>query len=99
MIFRVNRWPWLVLALAAYYLPWVYHRAAALTFNANDLGEWTSISPLQRSVGLPLIAPLLLRALLLGLCILYALPTAEQGSCRRWFYAMLALILALTLLA
>lgn len=99
MTFRLNRWPWLVLALAAYYLPWVYHRAAALTFNANDLAEWTSLAPAVRSATIPFLVPLLLRAVLAFLALLYGLQAAcAHKALGRWGFAVLAMILAITLL-
>src|SRR5258708_5936100 len=99
MIFRVNRWPWLVLALAAYYLPWVYHRAAALTFNANDLAEWTSLAPVVRDAGIPLLVPFLLRMVLAFLALLFALSAAcAHKPIGRWGFAPLAILLAITLL-
>ena len=99
MIFRVNRWPWLVLALAAYYLPWVYHRAAALTFNANDLAEWTSLAPVVRDAGIPFLVPFLLRMVLAFLALLFALSaTCAHKPIGRWGFALLAILLAITLL-
>jgi hypothetical protein len=99
MIVRFQRWPWLLLALAAYYLPWVYHRAAALTFNANDLAEWTNLAPAVRSGPIPLLIPLLLRAVLALLALLFGLhATSAERAFSRWGYAFLAIILAITLL-
>src|SRR5260221_525669 len=92
MIFRVNRWPWLVLALAAYYLPWVYHRAAALTFDANDLAEWTSLAPVVRDAAIPFLVPFLLRMVLAFLALLFALSaTCAHKPIGRWGFAPLAI--------
>lgn len=99
MTFRLQRWPWLLLALAAYYLPWVYHRAAALTFNANDLAEWTSLAPVVREGVIPMLAPFLLRAVLALLGLLFGLQaTRADGAVGRWVYGLLAIVLAITLL-
>ena len=99
MTFRFQRWSWLLLALAAYYLPWLYHRAAALTFNANDLAEWTSLAPAVREGAIPLLAPFLLRAVLALLALLYRLhATRAENAVDRWGYALLAILLTITLL-
>ncbi len=47
--------------LAGYVLPWIVAPSAALTLNAYDLAEWTSLHPLQRQTSPPLLAPLELR--------------------------------------
>ncbi len=86
-------------ALIACYLPWINHPAAALSFNAYDLAEWTSLSPAVRSGSLPLLAPFLLRAVFGGLALLFGLRALRSdGIWARLGYALLALILALTLL-
>src|SRR5690348_12553890 len=99
MILRINRGLWLILALIAYYLPWVYHRAAALTFNANDLAEWVSLDPNVRGAAVPLVIPLLLRIMLAFLALLFGLAAAcADRDFGRWGFSTLAVILAITLL-
>lgn len=63
----------LLLVLAGYLLPWVTAPNSAMTLNAFDLAEWTSLHPLQQGATPPLIAPLLLRAQLSILAVLIAL--------------------------
>lgn len=60
-------------ALAGYLLPWITAPNAAMTLNAFDLAEWTSLHPLQHQAAPPLIAPLLLRMQLPFLALLLAL--------------------------
>jgi len=100
LLFRVlNRWPWLAFALIGYYLPWVYHRAAGLTFNAYDLAEWVSLSPEARGGGLPLLIPFLLRFALVGIALMCGIRAAiSNHSVSRGLYMLLALVLTLNLL-
>ncbi|MCC7448347.1 MAG: hypothetical protein IT324_13080 [Anaerolineae bacterium] len=96
---NLSRIPWYVVALVAYYLPWVYHPAAGLTFNAYDLAEWVSLHPAVRGASVPLVAPFLLRVVLGGLALLFCLRALR--SARTWVrlaYAGLAVLLAITLL-
>lgn len=81
-----------LLAIAAYLLPWVLAANAAMTLNAFDLAEWTSLHPLQQSAAPPLLASLLLRVQLpiLALCIaLWA-----RSRSHRIFAALMVLALA-----
>ena len=95
----LKHWPWLPIALIAYYLPWVWHPTAALTANAYDLAEWVSIHPAVRNGDPPLVAPFLLRSLLGGLALLSGLKAVcSQKWWVRWLYGVLAVILAITLL-
>ena len=98
MIRSLNRIPWLVIALIGYYLPWLYHNAAGLTFNAYDLAEWISIHPAVRDGNPPLLAPFLLRAVLGALALLAALRAARSFGWERWLYTVFALALAITLM-
>lgn len=96
---NLSRIPWYIAALVAYYLPWVVHPVAALTFNAYDLAEWVSLHPEVRGASVPLIAPFLLRAVLGGLALLFCLRALRSAT--RWVrlaYAGAALWLAITLL-
>jgi purine-cytosine permease-like protein len=96
---RLDRWPWQLGALVAYYLPWIANRAAALSANAYDLAEWTSLHPTVRGASIPLVAPFLLRAVLGGLALLFGFRVLRALSgWLRLVYAALALWLALTLL-
>jgi hypothetical protein len=93
------RFPWLLAALAAYYLPWINNRAAALSANADVLAEWTSLHSTVREANIPFLVPFLLRAVLGGLALLFAIRALKALSGRaRWGYTFLALLLAITLL-
>lgn len=76
----------LLLALAGYLLPWVTAPNAAMTLNAFDLAEWTSLHPIQQQAIPPLIAPFLLRA---QLAILAVLITLWSTSRNERFFAFL----------
>ncbi len=80
----------LLLALAGYLLPWVTAPNAAMTLNAFDLAEWTSLHPLQQGATPPLIVPLLLRA---QLSILAALVMLWSTSRNERFLAFLFVVL------
>jgi hypothetical protein len=93
------RFPWLLAALVAYYLPWLNNQAAALSANAYDLAEWTSLHPAVREASIPLLAPFLLRAVLGGIALMFGLYALKVQSKRaRWAYTALALALAITLM-
>jgi hypothetical protein len=92
------RWPWLLGAVLAYYLPWIVNPAAALTFNAYDLAEWVSLPPSVRGGSIPLLAPFLLRGVLGLLALLFGLRAGQHTGWLRGLYAFLALGLALTLM-
>ncbi len=93
------RFPWLLAALVAYYLPWISNPAAAFSQNAYDLAEWTSLSPGVRGASIPYLAPFLLRVVLGGLAWLFGVQALKGRSGRtRWLYNGLALVLAVTLL-
>jgi phosphoglycerol transferase MdoB-like AlkP superfamily enzyme len=92
------RWPWLWGAVLAYYLPWVVNPAAALTFNAYDLAEWTSLPPSVRGGSIPLLAPFLLRGVLGLLALLFGLRALQHTDWQRWLHVLLALGLAITLM-
>ena len=99
MFRALSRWPWLGFALIGYYLPWVYHRAAGLTFNAYDLAEWVSLSPEARGGSLPFLIPFLLRFALVGIALLCGIRAAiSSHTLSRGLYMLLALVLALNLL-
>jgi uncharacterized membrane protein YsdA (DUF1294 family) len=96
---RLDRWPWQLGALAAYYLPWIANRAAALSANAYNLAEWTSLHPAVRGANVPLVAPFLLRAALGGLALLFGFRVLRAlTGWLRLAYVALAIWLALTLL-
>lgn len=81
----------LLLALAGYLLPWVTAPNSAMTLNAFDLAEWTSLHPLQQQAMPPLIAPLLLRAQLAILAVAITLWSTSRKE------RSLALLFALAL--
>ena len=68
----------LLLALLGYILPWIVAPTAAMTLNAFDLAEWTSLHPMQRQASVPILVPLLLRMQLPIIGILIVLVT--KGS-------------------
>ena len=70
----------LVLALAGYLLPWVTAPNSAMTLNAFDLAEWTSLHPLQQGATPQLLVPLLLRAQLSILATLIALWSTSRNE-------------------
>src|SRR4051794_40034649 len=94
----LRRIPWLFIALVAYYLPWVFHKTAALTAQAYDLAELVSLAPEVRNGNPPLLAPFLLRVVLVGLAVLFALQAAEKSGWVHWLYVAMAWVLVITLL-
>ncbi len=80
----------LLLALAGYLLPWVIAPNAAMTLNAFDLAEWTSLHPMQQQAMPPLITPLLLRA---QLPILAAIITLWSVRRKARFLVLLFVVL------
>jgi hypothetical protein len=94
---NLHRGLFLFFALLAYYLPFVWHKAAALTANGYDLAEWISIHPAVRGGNPPLLIPFLLRAALAGIAVLMGIQALQQTRWR-WLYALVALALAVTLL-
>jgi hypothetical protein len=97
-MYILRRIPWLFIAVIAYYLPWVFHKTAALTANAYDLAEWVSIHPEVRNGNPPLLAPFLLRVVLVGLAVLFALQAAKKSGWIHWLYVAMAWVLVITLL-
>ena len=81
----------LLLAFAGYLLPWIIAPNAAMTLNAFDLAEWTSLHPIQQHQAMPpLIAPLLLRA---QLPIIAAIITLWFSEGKARFLALLFVVL------
>lgn len=70
----------LLLALAGYLFPWVTAPNSAMTLNAFDLAEWTSLHPLQQGATPPLIVPLLLRVQLSILAVIITLCSASRNE-------------------
>jgi hypothetical protein len=87
----------LIVALGGYYLPWLTNPAAVLSANAFDLAEWVGLSPAQRYVDVPLLAPFFLRLVLVLLAWLFWLRAGALRGVLRYLPAGLALVLALTL--
>lgn len=73
----------LVVALAAFYLPWVEHISAGFTMNGFDLAEWASLHPAVRSSSPPLLTSFLLRLPQVAVAIGLAL-AAGALSDPRW---------------
>ncbi|MCY4018376.1 MAG: hypothetical protein OXG39_03125 [Chloroflexi bacterium] len=84
----------LLLALAGYLLPWVTAPNAAMTLNAFDLAEWTSLHPIQQQAMPPLIVPLLLRAQLAILAVLIALWSISRNE--RFFAILFVALLSVS---
>lgn len=87
----------LLAALGGYYLPWITNAAAVLSANAFDLAEWVGLSPAQRYVDVPMLAPFSLRLVLVLLAWLFGLRAAAERGIGRYLLIVLALLLALTL--
>lgn len=84
----------LLLALLAYLLPWVTAPNSAMTLNAYDLAEWTSLHPWQQQAMPPLIVPLLLRAQLAILALFAMLWSCSRRQ--RFFASLFVVLLALS---
>ena len=82
----------LALLLAGLLLPWLVAPNAAMTLNAYDLAEWTSLHPAQAGTSPPLLVPLMLRWQALLLCALVG-AIAETPRARR-VAALLVCLLA-----
>lgn len=89
-----GRWRFLLLTLIAYSLPWVVGPGAALTLNAYDLAEWTSLHPAVRTAPLPFLVTFGLRLLPLLIYVAFAM----DSSSRQWERGLLAAIIATALL-
>ena len=84
----------LLLGLLGYLLPWAVASSAPMTLNAFDLAEWTSLYPAQRHTDPPLLAPLLLRAQLVILTVIFALTASGRPGKAITAAAVLLLALA-----
>jgi len=62
-----------IAALSATMLPWLNNQSAALSANLPDLAEWVGLSPAQRAGSPPMLAPFLLRWVLLSGALLLSL--------------------------
>ena len=72
----------LALLLAGLLLPWLVAPNAAMTLNAYDLAEWTSLHPAQAGASPPLLASLLLRLQVLILCALVGAAAQTRRAAR-----------------
>lgn len=92
-------WPCtLAVVLIAYGLPWVVNSGAGLTLNAYDLAEWMSLHPRVRIGSLPLLAPFLLRMLLVFTGGLIAFSPSRRFSTAWWLQVIGVSVIALALL-
>lgn len=73
----------LIVALAAYYIPWTDHPTAGFTMNGFDLAEWASLHPAVRASAPPMLASFWLRAPQVALAIGLAL-AASMLADPRW---------------
>ena len=81
------------LMLLLYLLPWLINPSAALSPNAYDLAEWTSLHPAVRDAAIPLLPTALLRLPLACLALLVAF-TARRSL----LSALVVLLLAVSVL-
>ncbi len=87
-VFRSSRLGGVAFALGiallwvGYFLPWVPHRAAALTMGAYDLGDWVTLLPQVQAGSLP-VGRLHFLALL-ALAAALTAGRASAGRARRW---------------
>ncbi len=89
----------LLLAVLAYYLPWVHHPAASLSPGARDLAEWTTLLPAMRTGVFPLAASFFLRLSFGTLVVLVAwLAACYKSVITRLVIIGLALGMVLTML-
>ncbi len=72
----------IVLLWVGYFLPWVPHRAAALSMGAYDLGDWVTLLPQVQAGSLP-VGRLHFLALL-ALAAALTAGRASAGGARRW---------------
>ncbi|MFC1959430.1 hypothetical protein ACFLYO_01850 [Chloroflexota bacterium] len=98
MKIKLQWWVWglILLACAAYFLPWIWNPAAALAPNAHDLAEWTTLHPAARQMTPPLLPSFFLRANLGILAVLIILKTTSTNS--KWIGRLLALGLIILML-
>lgn len=95
--------PLMLLALAAaaicYFLPWITHGYASMTFGGYDLAEWTSLHPAVRFVEPALQTTLWLRlppVFMLG-ALMFSIAVPRFSS-RWWFLIFVVLIISAALL-
>ena len=72
----------LFLLWIGYFLPWVPHRAAALSMGAYDLSDWVTLLPQVQSGSLPVGRMHFLS--LLGLAVALTVGHVSRGGVRRW---------------
>lgn len=88
----------IVLAVAAYHLPWHTHPAAAFSNNGFDLAEFVSLHPHIRAESPTLYTSLLLRLPLLLLALMIVLTAEGLVSERaRWLWRGVAVLFVLRL--
>lgn len=94
--------PWIIglalLAVVAYYLPWIWHPAAALSPNARDLAEWTTLMPTNRMGALPLVPSFLLRSVAGWLSLAILILSTRIPTRYGIVFQLLALALIVSLL-
>lgn len=91
---RATGFIWLImLLLLAYALPWVANPGAALTVNAYDLAEWTTLHPGSINQTPVLLASFTLRVQLLIIAALIALYAPRPRFTGRWWLHASAVIL------
>jgi len=88
----------LAAVLIAYSLPWVVNPGASQTLNAYDLAEWMSLHPQVRAGSPSLLAPFLLRMLLVFTAGLIAFSPSRRFSPAWWLQVIGVSGIALALL-
>lgn len=90
---------YLLIALTAYALPWIYAVPQVLALNAYDLAEWTSLHPSVRNQNPALMTTFWLRLTLTLLTLLFAAWTIrKQHSVIRFlYYVSLGILIILQL--
>jgi hypothetical protein len=86
----------LLIALVAYYLPWVDHITAGFTMNGFDLAEWSSLHPAVRASSPPMLASFLLRvpqvAVAIGLALAASALRDPRWRAVGWAAALLVAV-------
>lgn len=87
-------WFFILLAIIAYWSPWLINQGAGLSLGAYDLAEWASLHPAVRAGSPVLLTSLLLRLPLVCLALSASL-TAENTLKNRGWYLRASLCLGI----
>jgi hypothetical protein len=89
-------WVFILLAAAAYTLPWIVNRGASLNLGAYDLAEWASLHPSVRGSNPTLLDTFLLRFPLACLALITAF--ASYKRVHKWPHILFVVVIAAALL-